>query len=287
MTPSERAAIDDRIRWLQWRTIGVGWAACLCVGAGGVVTLFAVGDLAGLMRGAGADELPAFHVPSGLRHADGWPLLSLLFAGLALVGAWGLSTGRLRRAHAVASLVLCLMAGVADVNLSAPLHQPLFVLSSPLERLVGAARYAEADRLVETHPSGEHQQREAYVRAQIALRAGDLKRLESIGRPLLESADLYIYAGRAEWNDPISPFNDPTRDLRLSVLAAVDRGLHGEPISAAGLAVALERGGHAPSGLGAAIRAGAGLGSLVAGLLLVALWRHMRGHVLRIIDLDG
>lgn len=285
MTPSERAAIDDRIRWLQWRTTGVGWAAWLLIGSGAFVTLLALGDLAGLIRGGDADGLPAFHVPPGMRHADGLPLLSLLFVGLALTGAWGLSTGRLRRAHAVAALALCLVTGVADFNLSAPLHQPLFVFSSPIERLVDAGQHAEADRLVEAHASGEHQQREAYVRAQIALRAGDRKRLESVGRPLLESTDHYTYASRADAGGPVL-FNDPMRDLRLSVLAAIDRGLHGEPVSAAGIAMAVEQRAQTSKGLGAAIRAGSGVAVAAAGLLLVALWRRMRGNVLRIIDLD-
>jgi hypothetical protein len=286
MTPSERAAIDDRIRWLQRRTVGVGWTASVCLVVGAIATLLALGELAGRILGGRGDDLVAFHVPAGLRHADGAPWLSVLFVGLALAGAWGLSTGRLRRAHGAAALMLCLLIGIADISLSAPLHQPLFALPSRLERLGDSGEYAEAERLAQGSGGAEHRAREHYVRAQIALRAGDVHRLESLGRPLLQDADMYAYSGSTHPNIA-HVYGEAMRELRVSVLAAIDRRLHGAPISAAGIAAATEPHDGPSKGMRAAALAACGLGLGAAGVLLAALWRRMRGNVLRIIDLDA
>jgi hypothetical protein len=286
MTPSESAAVDDRIRMLNWRTVCVGWAASVVIVAAVVTSLRAVGELDTAFFGTGAVEGAAFHLPAALRHADGLPLLSLLFAGLALVGAWGLSTGRLRRSHGHVAFALCLLAGVADVFLASPLHQPLFGLPSEVERLVAKGRYADADRLVGDAGAGSMRQRQDYVRAQIAMRAGDTQRLEALGRPLLEAADDYVHAGSL---DPGSAhvYFDAMGDLRVEVLAAIDRRLHGVPRSAAGMAVASAQSGLQSRELRAAAMTAAALGLIAAGGLLVALWRRMRANVLRIVDLVG
>jgi len=286
VTPAEHAAVDDRIGALQWRTVGVGWAAVCLLGAGAIAAALAAGEIGRLLAGAAHDRPVPFHVPAAMRHAEGLPLLSLLVVGLALASAWGLSTGRLRRAHAGLAGVLCLAAAAADLFGSAPLHQPLFALPSPLERMVSGGRHAEADRQVVAASHPAMRAREDYVRAQIALRAGDAPQLESLGRPLLAMADDYVYAGL---RDPSAAhvYHQSIGDLRIEVLAAIDRGLNGAPRSAAGIAVERERTAAGPPGQRAMATGATALGLTAAGLLMAALWRRMRGHVLRIIDLAG
>ena len=124
-------------------------------------------------------------------------------------------------------------------------------------------------------------QRAEYVRAQIALRAGDTQRLETLGRPLLKEADDYVYAGKA---DP-DVYLDSIDDLRIEVLATIDRRLNGTPTSAAGIAGSAERSGRSTRWLSAGTTTVSAIGLLAAGLMLTALWRRMRANVLRIIDL--
>ncbi len=284
MTPTESASVDDRIRMLRWRTIAVGWGASLLVIVGLVTTLLACGELGSLMFGRGGDGVVAFHLPATLRHADGLPFLSLLFAGLAIVGAWGLSTGHLRRSHSHAALALCLLAGIADFLLAAPLHQPLFALPSRVERLVDRGAYAEADRLLAEPGDGSMQARQAYARAQIALRAGDSQGLGHHGRPLLQSADAFVYTART---DPAlyHIYFQSINDLRIDVLAAIDRQLNGAASSAAGIAFAAARSTRGSPWTHAIGLSASALALAASGLLLAALWRRMRANVLRIIDL--
>ena len=284
MTPTESAAVDDRVRALQWRTTGVGWVATVLLAGASAATLLALGDLGNLITGPGADELAAFHVPASLRHSESLPLLSMLFAGLALAGGWGLSTGRLRQSHSYAALALCVLVGVGDFLLAAPLHKPLFVLPSRVERLVSDGEHAEADRrLAEIRRDTMHQ-RAQYVRAQIALRAGDTQRLETLGRPLLKDADDYVYAGKT---DPGSAyvFFEAIGDLRIEVLATIDRRLNGTPTSAVGITGSAERSGRSARWLSAGTKTVSAIGLLAAGLMLMPLWRRMQANVLRIIDL--
>jgi hypothetical protein len=284
MTPTESAAVDDRVRALQWRTTGVGWVATGVLAGAAAATLLALGDLGNLIAGPGADDLAAFHVPGSLRHAENLPLLSMLFAALAMVGGWGLSTGRLRRSHSYAALALCVLVGAGDFLLAAPLHKPLFVLPSRVERLVSEGEHAEADRQLAEINRDTMRQRAEYVRAQIALRAGDTQRLETLGRPLLKDADDYVYAGKT---DPGSAhvYFESIGDLRIEVLATIDRRLNGTPTSAAGIAGSAERSGRSTRWLSAGTTAVSAIGLLAAGLMLMSLWRRMRANVLRIIDL--
>jgi hypothetical protein len=284
MTPTESAAVDDRVRALQWRTTGVGWVATGVLAGAAAATLLALGDLGNLIAGPGADDLAAFHVPGSLRHAENLPLLSMLFAALAMVGGWGLSTGRLRRSHSYAALALCVLVGAGDFLLAAPLHKPLFVLPSRVERLVSEGEHAEADRQLAEINRDTMRQRAEYVRAQIALRAGDTQRLETLGRPLLKDADDYVYAGKT---DPGSAhvYFESIGDLRIEVLATIDRRLNGTPTSAAGIAGSAEQSGRSTRWLSAGTTAVSAIGLLAAGLMLMSLWRRMRANVLRIIDL--
>jgi hypothetical protein len=284
MTPTENAKVDDRVRALQWRTTGVGWVATVALAGAAAATLLALGDLGNLIASPGADDFAAFHVPGSLRHSENLPLLSILFAGLALVGGWGLSTGRLRESHSYAALVLCVLVGAADFLLAAPLHKPLFVLPSHVDRLVSDGEHAEADGLIMQIRRDTMRQRVDYVRAQIALRAGDEQRLEAMGRPLLKEADDYVYAGQT---DPGSAhvYFESIGDLRIEVLATIDRQLNGTPTSAAGIAGSAERSGRPTRWLSAGTSAVSAIGLLAAGLMLMALWRRMRANVLRIIDL--
>lgn len=281
MTPIESAAVDDRVRALQWRTTGVGWVATVVLVGAAAATLLALGDLGKLIGGLGADELAAFHVPGSLRHSENLPLLSMLFAGLALAGGWGLSTGRLRQSHSYAALALCVLVGAADFFLAAPLHKPLFVLPSRVERLVSDGEHAEADRQIAEVGRDTMRQRAEYVRAQIALRAGDTQRLETLGRPLLKEADDYVYAGKAD----ADVYLDSIDDLRVEVLATIDRQLNGTPTSAAGIADSAERSGRSTRWLSAGTKTVSAIGLLAAGFMLMTLWRRMRANVLRIIDL--
>jgi hypothetical protein len=161
-----------------------------------------------------------------------------------LAGGWGLSPGRLRQSHSYAALALCVLVGAADFLLAAPLHKPLFVLPSRVERLVSDGEHAEADRQIAEVGRDTMRQRAEYVRAQIALRAGDTQRLETLGRPLLTEADDYVYAGKA---DP-DVYLDSIDDLRIEVLATIDRRLNGTPTSAAGIAGSAERSGRSMRG---------------------------------------
>lgn len=286
MTPTEAADVEARIRALRWRTIGTGWVAALVV-VGSVLTLvLGFGEMSRLLFSRADPSDVAFHLPTALRHSGGLPVLSLLFYGLAGVGAWGMSTGRIRRLHCQAAFALMLAAGVADWLLAAPLHQPLFGLASRVERLVKAGEYQEAEQWLAELQSAETATRLRYVRAQIALRAGDRLRLRELGRPLLLETDAHVYQVS---RDPTSAFvlNAAYGDLRLEVLAAIDRGLHGTPVSAAGLAVAAESRGRGARWLHAVLLTAGALLGAAAGAGLVLLWRRMRGNVLRIIDLAG
>ncbi|MFZ4759482.1 MAG: hypothetical protein ACOYLX_15075 [Burkholderiaceae bacterium] len=284
MTPTESAAVDDRVRALQWRTTGVGWVATIALAGAAAATLLALGDLGHLIAGSGADDIAAFHVPRSLRHSENLPLLSMLFAALALAGGWGLSTGRLRQSHSYTALALCVLVGAADFLLAAPLHKPLFVLPSRVERLVSDGEHAEADRRLAEIGDDMMRRRAAYVRAQIALRAGDTQRLETLGRPLLNDADDYVYAGKTDPGVAHGYF-EMIGDLRIEVLATIDRRLNGTPTSAAGIAGSAERSGRSARWLSAGTTTASAIGLLAAGLMLMALWRRMRANVLRIIDL--
>jgi hypothetical protein len=99
------------------------------------------------------------------------------------------STGRLRQSHGCAALALCVRVGAADCLLDAPLHEPRFVRPSRVERLVCDGEHAEADRQRAEISGHTMRQRGEDVRAQIALRAGDTQRLDTLGRPLLKDAD--------------------------------------------------------------------------------------------------
>lgn len=284
MTHPGSAAVARRIQMLQWRTTGVGWVAALLIVGALVAGLLTLGEVGRLLTAVQAGQPLDFHVPAALRHADGLPTLSLLFAGLALLAAWGLSTGRLRRSHAQLACALCLVTGAADFMFAEPLHQPLFGLPSRLERMVAAGDYAQAEALIGGAGDGSMSRRQDYVRAQIALHAGDTKRLQAIGRPLLEVADYYVYASSIDAASAHG-YHTAMADLRIEVLAAIDRRLNGRPLSAAGLAVGDNPRAAWPSWRSTALMGAGSLGLVLAGGLMILLWHRMRANVLRIIDL--
>jgi hypothetical protein len=284
MTHPGNAAVARRIQTLQWRTTGVGWAAALLVvGAivAGLLTLGAVGRLLTVVQ---AGQPVDFHVPAALRHADGLPMLSLLFAGLALLAAWGLSTGRLRRSHAHLACALCVLTGAADFMFAGPLHQPLFGLPSRLERMVADGDYTQAEALIGGAGDGSMSRRQDYVRAQIALHAGDTKRLQAIGRPLLEVADHYVYASNIDVASAHG-YHTAMADLRIDVLAAIDRRLNGGPLSAAGIALGDKLPSRLPAWIATALTGAVAMGLVVVSVCMLLLWHRMRANVLRIIDL--
>jgi len=284
MTHPGSAAVARRIQMLQWRTTGVGWVAALLIVGALVAGLLTLGEVGRLLTAVQAGQPVDFHVPAALRHADGLPTLSLLFAGLALLAAWGLSTGRLRRSHAQLACALCLVTGAADFMFAEPLHQPLFGLPSRLERMVAAGDYAQAEALIGGAGDGSMSRRQDYVRAQIALHAGDTKRLQAIGRPLLEVADYYVYASNIDAASA-QGYHTAMADLGIDVLAAIDRRLNGGPLSAAGIAVGENPPTRLPAWLSTALAGAVALGLVVLSGFMLLLLHRMRANVLRIIDL--
>lgn len=286
MIVESRSHADSRARALRWRTIATGALVALLGAAGLLAALLTAIDLWRVFFMA-ADTVP-LHVPRSVGDVNVPPYLTWAFYGLCAVSVWGLSNGRLRRVHGRAALLLTVMVALADWWYAAPLHKPLFLLPSRFERLVTSERFDEAARLVDEHARAAGAAKASYLHAQIALRANDGATLATAGMPLLTVVDDLTYRVSP---DPLATavLEDMYGDMRLDVLGAIDRRLHGAAVSAAGLAdqSSLDRLSAGEAAARAARHSLVALSAMLLGGLLFRIWRRMRANVMRIDELLG
>ncbi len=281
-TLGEGEALARRIRWLRWRTIGVGITGALAALAGLLMLSSVLGDVyRELFRGSGAVRL-AFHLPPALQ-PERMNLLPWLCLGLAVVGTWGMSTGRIRRRYCLVAYALMAMTAAADILFAPPLRQPIFHLPSGIERMFNDGRYTEVERLVDNFP----QQAAAvnYVKAQIGLRTGDRRMVEKHGAPLLTMVDTFVYRVH---DDPAEQtvLAEQVGAFRADVIHAIDRTLHGVPVTQVGLTVERQSAGRLGIWVHVAVFGLAGAIALLAGVALTWVWRRMRANLLHIDDLQ-
>ena len=283
---NERArepAVDRQIVALHRRTVVVGCLACLTAILALLTSARTLFDLNALVLSE--PGIPAFHLPPALRAELPGIGLSWLVVALAIIGAWGVSTGRLRRELSYLAVLLCVMVALADLLLAAPVHSPLFVIPSKIERAVATGNYNAVDRLIdETERALEgtaeglaQLQRVRYVKAQVALRRGDTEGLEELVRPILLAADDYVYTAQGDIGKAAG-YGDTLGDLSPAVLAALDRGTPAGPMSMVALEYpggqsALDDAG--PGWLRIVLTLGVALALLAAAVALTLLWRVM------------
>ena len=280
-TPAEGAALEGRIRRLRWRTIAVGIVGALAALAGLLLLGAALSDAyRETFRGSGDVQL-AFHLPSALR-AERLNLLPWLCVGLAIVGTWGMSTGRIRRLYCLVAYALMAATAIADVAFATPMRQPLFHLPSGIERMFNEGRFTEVERLVDEQP--DRSVAAAYVKAQIGLRVGDRRMVVKHGTSLLELVDRFVYRIDA---DPAEQMvlAEQVGDFRADVVHAIDRAIHGAPVGQVGLTVEGQARGRLGAWVQVATTGVIGLAAVLAGALLTWTWRRMRANLLRIDEL--
>ncbi len=277
---SQQGDHDEQAAGLRIRIVIVGWLAL----AAGIGALLAAGDmlvrLDELLAVFAGRELPPLHVPPALRAAAGSPGLSWLALGMAFTGIWGMSTGRLRRTQAQLAIVAAVVVAIADIATCPPVRSPIFVIPSQLTRDVYGGRFGEAEAILNAHSVPEDANR--YVRAQLALYAGDRQALVQQAGPLLDLADAWFYGIHDDnpgyWASSTLP------QYRSTVLRALDVAANGH--ATAGVSLALERRRATTTSslarlLGDAV-AVIGLGLAAWGLF--AVWRVMRRHGLAVAD---
>ncbi len=281
-TLGEGEALASRIRWLRWRTIVVGIAGVLAALAGLLMLSSVLGDVyRELFRGSGEVRL-AFHLPPALQ-PERMNLLPWLSVGLAVVGTWGMSTGRIRRLYYLVAYALMVITAAADVLSAPPMRQPIFHLPSAIERMFNDGRYTEVERLVDEFP----QQPAAvnYVKAQIGLRSGDRRLVEKHGAPLLTMVDTFVYRVH---DDPAEQtvLAEQVGAFRADVIHAIDRTINGMPVTHVGLTVERASSGRVGIWVHVAMLGLAGAIALLAGVALTWVWRRMRANLLHIHDLQ-
>jgi hypothetical protein len=248
--------------------------------------------------------LPAFDVPAELDAAVAGAILPVIGWVLFAIGTTGLvSRGIPRRAAVGAACVLAVVV-VADAVLADPAHRPMRLFPSELERSLAGREIKRSDQILRAMEDGSsktdiarRQEREraiaerdfaradqvryimedasaathlAYLRAQIALHAGDQAALEVSAPALLRKVDRLAYA--FEYRSAKS-----TGAWRSEVIHALDVALHGGPLSAVGIAFAEDAGaGGLPSALLAAAGVLLALVAVFCGAVSIAMGRRLR-----------
>jgi hypothetical protein len=284
MNPSESEALSKRIRWLNRRTLAVGLISVvlLIVAAG-----YGFSALSELIRFFGVGQRSAaslpIHIPGGLDQSKSSTIATFLMFGMALFGVWGMSTGSIRRSKCALAFIVMIACGVADFYLTAEIFRPIFGLTSQFEKAVNAGKYEVAEAIVNQLDYPEQFDKLNYLRAQIALRAGDKLRLKELATPILSNADLFVYGAD---KDPIavSVYANTVGTYRADVIAAMDFAVHGRPISAVGLEQLSKLKGS--SGNLRSIFLALLWSALLLGLALTFAWtwKIMRRHLLNILD---
>lgn len=272
-----------RLAGLRRRTILVAIAALGMV-LFGVTGVFPVGrQMLAIALGAPAD-VPALDVPgdfSPITFADNLASLFWFFVVVLLVGV---SAGLLRRATIVLALVVTFCVGTFAVGMTSYTGSPLLILPSQLERDINAGNLGRPLEWIGSL-KGNYAVKEKvmYMKAQVALRDRAQSGLpETVGKPFLDLVENVAYS-----LDPSEPGTGGVDfrvhyfalDFHAEVIHAIDRRLHGAPMTAVGMAYA-ERFG-AATGPGSALGPGAVARALMLllGLGLCRLWWNMRRRV--------
>jgi hypothetical protein len=283
MNPSESEALNRRVRWLNHRTLAVGIISIVML----LVALgFGFSTLRELINFFGTSQSStdlAIHIPEGLGQSRSSVIATTLMFAMAVIGVWGMSTGSIRRAKCFLAFVIVLVCGVADFYLTSQIHRPIFGLTSQFEQAVNAKKYEEAEIIIQQLDYPEQIDNLNYLRAQIALRASDKRRLSEFALPILTNAELYVYGAEKDFI-AVNFFANTIGTYRADVIAAFDVALHGAPTTA----VALELNGRHKN-TSATIKAIAFSLLLSAAFLGISLflawtWRTMRRHLLNILD---
>jgi hypothetical protein len=283
MNLSESEALSRRVRWLNHRTLAVGIIsiATLLIALG-----FGFSALRELINFFSSSHRPldfAIHIPEGLGQSRSSVIATTLMFGMAMVGVWGMSTGSIRRAKCFLAFVVVLVCGIADFYLTSQIHRPTFGLTSEFERAVNAGKYEEAETIIQQLDYPEQIDKLNYLRAQIALRANDKRRLNEFAMPILTNAELYVYGAEKDFI-AVNVYANTVGTYRADVVGAFDLALHGAPTTA----VALELHGRkkSNSATAQAIVGGLLLSAALLGIsfFLAWTWRTMRRHLLNILD---
>jgi hypothetical protein len=261
--------VHDRLRTLRARTLGVGVLAALGLVVGARLVLRPLGDLLSwgysLLLGPAGFGRP--HVP----HASGdlgsdltqWALvvtLSMAVIGHS-VGAFGRTPLRVVMLVPLAVLVVITVFVPATASW-------LNVWPGAIEREIVRGRFESTQaRLGQL---GYPEELRSYVQAQMALRVADDAGLRVQGAAVLERADAVVYGYEVRANALALQY-------KPEIVLAIDRGMHGAPLSEVGIR---EASGSVSSRTGRrlamAMRALAGLACLGLVWPLLRLWNEMR-----------
>lgn len=182
----------------------------------------------------GANGLPAFQIPSGLVATPQSDKVSLLLRFTFLIvwvaGIWGMSTRRLVGLERLGWGALLIILAVFTLK-------PMFdenslggISESALRRAIATKNWDAAEQLVQTAPDGIMK---TYVFAQIALHAGDRKRLLQYGKPFVDAVDSALLEA-----DPRSAADAlmTLKEVRPEVVYALEMALYGAPRTSVGIA---------------------------------------------------
>ncbi len=260
---------EQRVRALRWRTLSVGTAALLAAVIG---VLLGLASLTAVWRAVLGTNL---HVPTQL--AGGWAPLPWIALALAAIAVGGLSTATIRQQHAALALLLSIGVAVADVVSCPPTRAPLGLVPTALERMVAAGDQEGARQALEALPPSTAVE---YVRAQLAMRDADAAALRRHAPRVLEEADqLANGAGGDEVTRSL--LEASVGDLRIDVVAALDRALNGEPMTLAGIETPAGA-GYATHWVRLTLRAATATLLIALAFALSTIWRRMCGFVERI-----
>lgn len=220
---------QPKLRTLKLRALGMG-----LTGISGCT--LAVVEIVSLLNSLIEDrmrqsDLPGLDVPLALSISIPYELLLGIFLILLVIAVAGFSLGAFpgHRARLV-FLIPAALLGLATWWVP-PASRWMHLAPSTLERQVQLGQFDEAEHLVqELHPSPEDAD---YLRAQIALHAGDKTMLRTLGEPVLARADRYVYQIEIS-SDPFVTL-PPIPSYAPEILHAIDIALHGQPEAQVGI----------------------------------------------------
>lgn len=265
-----------RLRGLKARALGVGLAGLMaCSGAIVQAATVLNGLYETLMR---QNDLPGFDIPLSVSVQFVYEILQVITLFLLVAAIAGFSLGAFPRHRARLVFLIPAVMLALTVWWTPPASRWMHLAPSALDRYVQQGRYDEAEHIIRTLDLSKDA--DGYLRAQIALRAGDIVTLRTLGEPLLTNADSYVYQ-IDRTNDPLFP--PPIPEYSPEVVYVIDRALNGHPETQVG--IEWERrnnSGGVPYWLGSLARALMSVAMVLLGSGALRVWNGMRQRVSRI-----
>jgi hypothetical protein len=221
-----------------------------------------------------AGPLPGFDVPAQFDVANAGVMLPVVAWVLVAVGVTGLVARRIPRRAALGAASILAVVVVTDIFMADAAHRPLRLFPSALERTLAGRDFDRAEQMLRAMEDRSSKIDILYVRAQIALHAGDRAGLRVLAPARLRDVDRLVYAFDAGFESDTAA---TVGAWRSEVVHALDVALHGEPLTAVGIAFADDTGG---GGLPSAGLAAACALLAILGMGFGTLWLAM-GHRLR------